>query len=136
MTQFDTNSIGSVHSSSVRQGAKKPEAKNKRNAEPNPIYGYRTVSIKATAPGTTIYRLRASFFREFLHPNMLKNWHEKAIESKFPTQFNFESASKKAREQMLNAMSIKAFEPGDIILKAGTMPDNLMFLISGKIQVI
>ena len=102
----------------------------------NPIYGYNIVSIKATKPGTTIYRLKSSVYKDFLSPSRLKMWHEKEIESKFPSHVNFESASKKAREQIFNSMSLKAFHPGDIMLQAGHMPSDLMFLVSGKIQVL
>lgn len=31
---------------------------------------------------------------------------------------------------------MKRFEPGDVILKAGEMPDNLMMIASGKVEVL
>ena len=93
------------------------------------------VSMKAKTAGTTIYRLRHDVYDDFLHPSKLKDWHEKEVESKFPTQVRFDSASKKVKEQVFSNMFLKVFEPNDMILQAGTMPKDLIFLISGKIAL-
>ena len=33
-------------------------------------------------------------------------------------------------------MTLRSFDPNDVLLRAGTMPKELMFLVSGKIQVL
>ena len=33
-------------------------------------------------------------------------------------------------------MTLRSFEPNDVMLRAGTMPKEVMFLVSGKIQVL
>lgn len=108
---------------------------NQRASKPNPIYGYNIATIRAQTAGTTIYRLRHDVWKDFLHPSKLKDWHEKEVESKFPKQVNFESASKKVKEQVFSNMYLKVFEPNDMLLEAGTMPKDLLFLVSGKIAL-
>ena len=66
----------------------------------------------------------------------MKEWNEKVIESKFPSKVCFELASKKVKEAIFNNMSLRVYEPNDVILQAGCMPDDLLFLISGKIQLL
>lgn len=106
-----------------------------RASKPNPIYGYKIATIRAQTDGTTIYRLSHDVWKDFLHPSKLKDWHEKEVESKFPKQVNFESASKKVKEQVFSNMYLKVFEPNDMLLEAGTMPKDLLFLVSGKIAL-
>ena len=57
------------------------------------------------------------------------------MESKFPEQVRFESASKKVKEQVFKNMYLKVFEPNDMILEAGTMPKDLLFVIYGKVAL-
>ena len=33
-------------------------------------------------------------------------------------------------------MTLRSFDPNDVMLRAGNMPKELMFLVSGKIQVL
>ena len=33
-------------------------------------------------------------------------------------------------------MTLRSFDPNDVMLRAGTMPNELMFLVSGKIQIL
>ena len=47
---------------------------------------------------------------------------------------SFSSASKKVKEQILNAMTLRIYEPNEIILKAGDLPSTVHFLVSGSIQ--
>ncbi len=103
---------------------------------PNPIYGFKIVSIKATGDGTTIYRLDHALHKEFLGAGQARKWFEKEIESKFPDTVNFSSASRKIKQHLFNSISMKIYKPGEILLKAGSMPDEIKFLAQGRIQVL
>lgn len=131
---FDSQSVYSMNSSARPGGAAQSQA-DARQTKPNPIYGYKIKSIHAKTSGTTIYRLRYDVFKEFLHPSKLKDWHEKEVESKFPSQASFENSSKKVKEHVYSNMHLRVFEPNEVLLEAGCMPKDLMFLISGKIAL-
>ena len=45
----------------------------------NPIYGYKVTGIRATMPGTTIYRLSRETYDRFLRPATIKSWFEKPV---------------------------------------------------------
>ena len=133
LTNLDNQSFYSMNSSAHRGGAK---GSSRRNVTYNPIYGYNIISFKAVKPGTTIYRIRHDIFKHFFAPENIKKWHEKEVERKFPKQVRFENASKKIKEQIFSSMTLRSFDPNDVMLRAGTMPNELMFLVSGKIQIL
>ena len=107
-----------------------------RNTRPNPIFGYNIVSVTATQPGTTIYRLKKDVFNEFLRFDRIRLWYEKEVESKLPKQVRFETASKKIRQAVLNSIKMRIYEPNIVLLRAGDLPKNLLFLVQGRIQVL
>ena len=92
--------------------------------------------MRAKKDGTTIFRLDNKVFREFLDPSRIKQWYDKEVESRFPDEVRFATASKKVKEQIFNSMSLRVFEPNEVMLKAGTMPNDLLFLVKGRIQLL
>jgi CRP-like cAMP-binding protein len=44
-------------------------------------------------------------------------------------------ASKKTQHQIVNTMWLKVYEPNEVMLEAGNMPKDLLFLVSGTIMV-
>lgn len=47
-------------------GTKTQDPQRRDRNKPNPVYGYKIVSIKASKPGTVVYRLRRDIFKQFL----------------------------------------------------------------------
>ena len=72
---------------------------------------------------------------EFLHPDSIDIWHEKEQALKFPQQIRLESSTKKVKDKFFSNFSLMKYEPGDILLKAGTMPPSIIFIIKGKVDV-
>ena len=72
---------------------------------------------------------------EFLHPDFVDFWHEREQAIKFPEQIRLESSTKKIKEKYFGNFSLKKFEPGEVILKAGTLPSNVYFVVKGNIDV-
>ena len=80
-------------------------------------------------------RIKNAAFKEFAHPDSIDNWHERDMVHKFPEQIRLESSTKKIKEKYFSNFMMKRFEPGEVILKAGTMPNHVYFVVRGNIDV-
>ena len=45
--------------------------------KPNPLFGYKIEKITSVNAGTVILRVKHKAFMDFLHPEIIGNWHEK-----------------------------------------------------------
>ena len=118
----DTNSQGSARSG--------------KRAKPNPLFGYKIEKIASAGAGTVILRVRHEAFMDFLHPETIYNWTEKDQISRFPIDMRLESSTKKNKDQFFGHFSLKKFDQGDVLLKAGEMPSCLMMVAKGRVDVM
>ena len=72
---------------------------------------------------------------EFVHPDSVDNWHERDMVYKFPEQIRLESSTKKIKEKYFSNFTMKRFEPGEVILKAGSLPNYVYFVVRGNVEV-
>ena len=85
---------------------------------------------------TVILRVKHSAYMDFLHPEIIGNWHEKDQNAKFPPEIRLESSTKKNKDQFFSHFSLKKFMPGEVLLKAGSMPDSVMMMVKGAVDVM
>ena len=99
----------------------------------NPLYGYQIETIRAVKPDTIVYRLKADAYKRFLDKQTFRNWSERDLLSVFPPQIRMDGSSKKQQEQMLKQFTIREFQPNEVLLKHGTMPQEIFIVILGEI---
>lgn len=100
------------------------------------MFGYKIEKIASVNAGTVILRVNHDAFMEFLHPETIYNWSEKDQNSRFPPDIRLESSTKKNKDQFFSHFSLKRFDAGDVLLKAGEMPSALLIMVKGKIDVM
>ena len=54
---------------------------------------------------------------------------------KFPLQVRLDSCTKRVKEKFFKNFRISKHEPGEVILKAGTMPLSIFFVVKGRVEV-
>ena len=101
----------------------------------NPLYGHKLVKLTSTSSNTVILRIKHAAYMEFLHPDKVDLWHEKEQALKFPEQIRLQSSTKRVREKFFSNFSLKKYQPGEIILKAGTMPPSIILVAKGNVEV-
>ena len=101
----------------------------------NPLYGHKIKHLTSTDSSTVILRIKNYAFMEFVHPDFVDFWHDREQSIKFPEQIRLESSTKKIKEKYFSNFSLKKFESGEVILKAGTLPSHVYFVVKGNIDV-
>ena len=117
--------------------ASQHSARSAAHSKPNPLFGYRIAKVASVTPGTVILRVAHRAFMDFLHPELsLYNWTEKDQNSRFPPDIRLESSTKKNKDAFFSHFSLKRFDVGEVLLKAGEMPSCLLLMAKGRLDVL
>ena len=82
-----------------------------------------------------VLRIERWAYERFLHPKIASQWNEKDEIFNLPEEMRLETATKKQRDELCSKLTIVKFEKGEIILRGGDLPDNVLIMIEGTYSV-